>query len=914
MLGNGAVGNTNTVIVTGAGSVWTNTTLTVGNNASFNQLTIANSGLVVNTAGTIGNSANGFSNSVLVTGGSVWSNVGAIVLGNSSSGASGNSLTISAGGKVYSTPSGAGISQVGSSGGDSTVLITGPGSLWTNKDIIYVGNASANNRLVVSNSAQLISGNTSGVGSRIGNQSGADNNSVTTTGNGSSWNASSQLTVGHDGKGNQLTIANSGAVSSTTFAIGGSSGNSNIAMVTGSGSLWTNTSTTAVTVGSTGSDNQLRILDGGKVVNSGATSVLGGTGTNNLALVSGNGSSWELVGGANLNIGNGAGSYGNQLVISNQGRVTMQTLIIANNATSSGNSVLVTGNGSLLSNTVNITVGANGYGNQLTIRDGARAVNNVVTVGSAASASNNTLLVTGAGSVLENTAASTPFTIGASGSSNRMIIAEGGLVSSSLGLVGQQDASGNNHVLVTDNGSVWTNASTLTVGGNPSVGVGGFGNQLVISNGGKVYSSQGRVGFGSSTATNNSVVLTGSGSLWQNSQSVVVGSNAFGRGRGSILVEDGATLEVSHLSGNSLVGGLNGSGTISNRNAIYQFTTGNPGIVPNTAGALSISNGVIAFRDVDNADIRGSKGVGNGSTLADMSWAGNNTFRLNASSNTTIGGVGSQTYTFNTGLGPTNYTRLEMINGQTLYRNGNIAIGSGGSMLASNTVGQVTGIVTNLGTITVVNSTMTWSSNVVVVGKYTSDPSTNIFLTDATVESSGVMQGGSGDRFEFKQGFFIQSTNHLNFKLDDSSVAFTGGVLHTNTITGADLGGSNTAHDAAFGYGTNFAYGELRLGSTNDIICFLTGNSAPSNALYVGWLDLLGSTNYVANLIAPTTINVYYAADDTRNAYLGGLTYQLENHLGGTGGLLLPVIPEPSILMLLALAVCAMMRRRRGER
>ena len=103
----------------------------------------------------------------------------------------------------------------------------------------------------------------------------------------------------------------------------------------------------------------------------------------------------------------------------------------------------------------------------------------------------------------------------------------------------------------------------------------------------------------------------------------------------------------------------------------------------------------------------------------------------------------------------------------------------------------------------------------------------------------------------------------------------------------------------------------MHLGADSDVICFLSGNGADSNALYVGWLDLLDSTNHVANLLAPSEINVYYAIDDPRNAYLGGSTYQLLDHAGSNGGLLLPVIPEPSALGLLAAAGLLMRRRRR---
>jgi autotransporter family porin len=125
--------------------------------------------------------------------------------------------------------------------------------------------------------------------------------------------------------------------------------------------------------------------------------------------------------------------------------------------------------------------------------------------------SSNSVVVTGTGSVWSS---SVGLMIGVAGSGNSMVVKDGGRVTSSWPSVGYQ--GGKNAVLVTDSGSVWSNAGTLTLGWyEPG------GNSLVISNGGQVFSTAAIMGlYGGS---NNSVLVTGSGSVWSNSGTLEVG-------------------------------------------------------------------------------------------------------------------------------------------------------------------------------------------------------------------------------------------------------------------------------------------------------------------------------------------------------------------------------------------------------
>ena len=77
----------------------------------------------------------------------------------------------------------------------------------------------------------------------------------------------------------------------------------------------------------------------------------------------------------------------------------------------------------------------------------------------------------------------------------------------------------------------------------------------------------------------------------------------------------------------------------------------------------------------------------------------------------------------------------------------------------------------------------------------------------------------------------------------------------------------------------------MSLGSATDLLSFTGVSEGGTNAVYLGDLDLLGDTNLVANLRAPTAMRIYYAFShrNSSNLYLRNATYTLKG-----GGLLLP--------------------------
>ena len=215
-IGSSAVSSNNNAWVTGPGSVWSNGSyLYVGNAGSFNSLTIANGGRVIDYLnGVIGNLASSSNNSVLVTGtGSVWSN-------SISSGAftevggtgSFNRLTIANGGWVYDYGGSIGANALSS---NNTVIVTDFGSVWTNSSGLYVGDEGSGNSLIITNGG-VVSDNVGG----LSVSASSSNNTAFVAGAGSVWSNSSIFFVGGGASGNSLTIANSGQVFNSVGYIG----------------------------------------------------------------------------------------------------------------------------------------------------------------------------------------------------------------------------------------------------------------------------------------------------------------------------------------------------------------------------------------------------------------------------------------------------------------------------------------------------------------------------------------------------------------------------------------------------------------------------------------------------------------------------------------------------------------------
>src|SRR6266581_2598422 len=158
----------------------------------------------------------------------------------------------------------------------------------------------------------------------------AENNTTNIISSGAT-NAGASYVVGQSGQFNYLEIRSGAGLTNGTGYIGYTiSGANNNAVVTGTGSRWINTND--LYIGFTGPGNHLTITNGGQVLCH-ADGFVGGfsdSGSDNIALVTGSGSFWSNDGDLYV----GYLSDGNQLTLTNGGRVTNQFSYLGNGGSS----------------------------------------------------------------------------------------------------------------------------------------------------------------------------------------------------------------------------------------------------------------------------------------------------------------------------------------------------------------------------------------------------------------------------------------------------------------------------------------------------------------------------------------------------------------------------------------------------
>jgi fibronectin-binding autotransporter adhesin len=326
---------------------------------------------------------------------------------------------------------------------------------------------------------------------------------ATNTISGFTTNLIGDLIIGTNAPFTRLIIQNAGVVTNSGDAYLGYNftSDSNRVDVAGANSSWRIASNLWVGRISGGRGNRLVITNGATVSCYQGTL---GYEQQNTVEVSGTGSAWTMQ--SDLAVGDSA--LTNQLLISQGGKVADSTGYIGTGSrynSPESHLVLVTDPSSVWSNSSRLYVGDWGDYNQLVISNGGMVINTDGFIGYNASwTSNNTVTVTGAGSVWNNWWG---LTIGYYSSGNRLVIAAGGSVSNDAAYLGRLVYSSNNTATVTGQNSVWDCAYNLLVGHS------GPSNRLEITDGGKVRSSSGHVGFNFNTS-NNTAVVSGPNSAW----------------------------------------------------------------------------------------------------------------------------------------------------------------------------------------------------------------------------------------------------------------------------------------------------------------------------------------------------------------------------------------------------------------
>jgi T5SS/PEP-CTERM-associated repeat protein len=227
---------------------------------------------------------------------------------------------------------------------------------------VTVGTNGAFTLLVLSNNALL----TNTVNGIIGRNLTAKSNEVRLISSTARWRMGGTLFVGSNGANASLVVSNGAFVEDGSASFGFRLESSNdIALVTGSGSLWSNRF--GLDVGGLGRGNQMIVSDGGWVASRSARLGVDASSSNNFALVSGSGSVWSNA--TSLSVGNIA--PGNRLVIEAGGRVDSDTGLVGDFNSASNNEAFVTGPSSLWINRSGLTIGSQIGRNRLVVSNGA---------------------------------------------------------------------------------------------------------------------------------------------------------------------------------------------------------------------------------------------------------------------------------------------------------------------------------------------------------------------------------------------------------------------------------------------------------------------------------------------------------------------------------------------------------------
>ncbi len=268
-----------------------------------------------------------------------------------------------------------------------------------------------------------------------------------------------------------------------------------------------------LTVGTNGSFTQLSIRNTGTVTNTG-DAYIGWTYTagSNVVHVADVNSSWHVK--SNLWVGRlGGGSY-NRLIVTNGASVSCYNGILGYQR---GNSAEITGSGSDWTMESDLAVGDSALASRLLISQGGRVADYTGYIGKGSISSlpeSHLVLVTDPDSLWHN---AYNLYVGLTGDYNQLVISNRGTVVNYQGFIGySQSWTSNNTAIVTGTGSVWNNRLSLTIGYYCS------GNQLLVTSGGCVSNTTAYLGE-LSRSSNNVATVTGPGSLWNCSYNLLVG-------------------------------------------------------------------------------------------------------------------------------------------------------------------------------------------------------------------------------------------------------------------------------------------------------------------------------------------------------------------------------------------------------
>jgi T5SS/PEP-CTERM-associated repeat protein len=430
--------------------------------------------------------------------------------------------------------------------------------------------------------------------------------------------------------------------------------------------------------------------------------------------------------------------------------------------------------------------------------------------------SNNTLTVTGAGSKL--TTVSELF-VGDASANNSVTISAGGVVISATGRLAAGSGVGdsNNTVVVTGPGSLWemTNAASfLQIGASAPPG-----NSLIISNGGEVINMGTFTRMGTSaTSGNNSLIVDGAGSTLiaggTNTASgfTYIGNNGFSN---VVIVKNGGFVHnnVLPLDIGAGAGASNCTLTVTGTNSLW-IADGSVQVgLGDVGNQLTVSNGG-EFRATGGVDVSPG-GVAGGTVLV----SGGTLDATNSVTNSYIrvGLAGSQgTFTFNSGT--VNVDSLLLSNGAVSTFNFNGGVLNVKSSSVSNGVTFAVGDGTDAATLDLLAFSHKYANGLSVLSNATLT-GVGTIVGNSTLANGATLAPGPASgvgTLTLANNLVVNNGVTLQYSLGTNSdlIAVSGNLTLGGTLNVSNAGGFGVGTYTLFTYAGSMVNNGLTIGTT----------------------------------------------------------------------------------------------------